>query len=122
MAGEENTGPWLEKEECFEIGMEDWAFAADGPDAFVNEWCKEQYPQRRFVSFKFNRTSHLYIGPRVAFVKQMQYCRVEKNDKCILAISATFEGIPYSDTFGVEMRWVARRKGANDIQIEVVSL
>jgi hypothetical protein len=98
--------------------MNDWEKPASS-EGFINPWCKESYPQRRYCTFKFNRKSHLYIGPPVAFVKQMQYCRVEKNDKCVLAISASFEGIPYSDTFAVEMRWVARRKGSNDIQIEV---
>jgi hypothetical protein len=98
--------------------MDDWEKPGDS-EGFVNPWCKESYPQRRHCTFKFNRTSHLYIGPPVAFVKQMQYCRVENNDKCVLSISASFEGIPYSDTFAVEMRWVARRKGTNDIQIDV---
>jgi hypothetical protein len=55
----------------------------------------------------------------VADVKQTQYCRVEGNDRCALAISGTFDGIPYADTFGVEMRWSARRKGANDVIVDV---
>jgi hypothetical protein len=108
--------PWLEEEKCFEITVNDWEFADEG---YTNPWCNERYTQRRLVTFRFNRTSHLYIGPPVAFVKQMQYCKVEGNDKCVLAISATFEGIPYADTFAVEMRWVGIRKGTKDVQVEV---
>lgn len=100
-------GPWLAEEECFEISVGDWEIA--GSDGFPGPWCNENYSKRRLVTFKFKRTTHLYIGPPVAFVKQMHYCRVEGNEKCVVAISATFEGIPYSDCFSVEMRWVARR-------------
>ncbi len=112
-------GPWLQDEECFEINVENWEFAEGNSQGFVGPWCGEHYTQRRLTTFKFKRTSHLYIGPPVAFVKQMHYCRVEGNDKCVVAISATFEGIPYSDAFSVEMRWVARRHGTNDLDIEV---
>jgi len=107
-------GSWLNDEECFDITMEEWKIAK-----FKNEWCNEEYDQYRFVTFKFNRTTHLYLGPPVAFVKQRHFVRVEGNDRCVLAISAEFEGIPYADTFAVEMRWVATRKGANDVQVEV---
>lgn len=109
---------WLQEEECFDINVPAWEFSKPGLE-IRNAWCNETYTQRRFVTFRFNRTTHLYIGPPVAFVKQQQYCRVEGSDKCVMAISASFEGIPYSDAFGVEMRWVARRKGSNDIQVEV---
>jgi VAD1 Analog of StAR-related lipid transfer domain len=112
---------WLEEEECFDITMEDWEVAK--PDApFRNPWCStkgETYTHKRLVTFKFKRTTHLYIGPPIAFVKQMHYLRVEGNDKIALAIEATFEGIPYSDTFGVEMRWIARRQGSNDVKVDV---
>jgi hypothetical protein len=109
----------LDKEGCFAISVGDWEFAEKGSEGFLNEWCKERYQQKRLVFFKFNRTSHLYIGPPVADVKQTQYCRVEGNDRCALAISVTFDGIPYADTFGVEMRWSARRKGTNDVIVDV---
>ncbi|KAG7355765.1 protein of unknown function DUF4782 containing protein [Nitzschia inconspicua] len=112
---------WLEEEECFDITMDDWDVAKPNSH-FINPWCGEKgetYTQKRSVTFKFKRTTHLYIGPPVAIVKQQHYIRVEENDKIVLAIEATFEGIPYSDTFGVEMRWVATRQGNNDVKIEV---
>jgi hypothetical protein len=112
---------WLEDEECFDIATGDWEYAKkDAP--YTNPWCGmkgETYTQKRLVTFKFKRTSHLYIGPPIAFVKQMHYIRVEGDEKIVLAIEATFEGIPYSDTFGVEMRWVARRVGQNEVKVEV---
>jgi hypothetical protein len=85
----------------------------------VNPWCGEKYEQMRLVTFEFERTTHLYIGPPVARVKQTQYCRTESNDKCTMAMALEFDGIPYSDTFGVEVRWVARRVDENDIHVEV---
>ena len=112
-------GPWLESEGCFDFLVKHWETAEPGSEGFINEWCKDTYSQRRLVTFKFKRTSHLYIGPPVAFVKQMHYCRVEGKDKCILHMSASFEGIPYSDAFVVEMRWVGSRVGLNDLKIEV---
>ncbi|KAL3917701.1 MAG: hypothetical protein SGILL_004588 [Bacillariaceae sp.] len=112
---------WLVDEETFDITTEDWEYAEkDAP--FTNPWCGtkgETYTQKRLVTFKFKRTTHLYIGPPIAFVKQMHYLRVEGDDKIVLAIEATFEGIPYSDTFGVEMRWVARRIGSSEVKVEV---
>ena len=111
-------GSWLKEEECFDIGMGEWEIA-EPQDKFKNEWCKEKYDQQRLVTFKFNRTTHLYIGPPVAIVKQRHFIRIEGNDKCILAISADFDGIPYADTFAVEMRWVATRKGTNDALVQV---
>mmetsp|Transcript_111844 Transcript_111844/g.228999 ORF Transcript_111844/g.228999 Transcript_111844/m.228999 type:complete len:915 (+) Transcript_111844:1197-3941(+) len=111
-------GSWLDEEECFDIGMGEWEIAEPGKK-FRNEWCNEQYDQRRVVTFKFNRTTHLYIGPPVAIVKQRHFIRVEENDRCVLAISAEFEGIPYADTFEVEMRWIATREGAHDVLVNV---
>jgi len=116
-ANETFYGSWLEQEECFDVAVEDWKFA-DPKDEFRNEWCKEKYSQKRLVTFKFNRTTHLYIGPPVAFVKQHQFCRVEGDDKCVLAILGEFEGIPYSDAFEVHLRWVASRMGEN-VKIQV---
>eukprot|EP00980_Cylindrotheca_fusiformis_P023807 scaffold11032_cov122-Cylindrotheca_fusiformis.AAC.8 len=111
-------GPWLEKEGCFDRTVEDWVFADDSGN-FVNQWDKESYSQRRSVTFKFRRTTHLYMGSPIAVVKQDQFCRVEGGDKCVVAIRVTFDGIPYADTFAVEVRWVATRKGKKDVKIQV---
>lgn len=106
-------GPWLKKA-GFDVEVSDWEFTET-----VGAWCKERYPQKRIAKFKVQRRTHLYIGPPIASVIQTHYCRVEGNDKCVLAMTVEFEGIPYSDTFAVEVRWVASREGLNDILIEV---
>lgn len=116
--GESFYKSWLEEEECFDIAMGDWEIAKDGKK-YKNEWCNEEYDQTRHVDFKFNRTTHLYIGPPVAIVKQRHFLRVEDNDRCVLAISAEFEGIPYADTFAVEMRWIATRTGRKDVMVKL---
>jgi hypothetical protein len=51
--------------------------------------------------------------------RQTHYCRVEGNDRCVVQIRVEFEGIPYADTFAVEIRWVATRDGEGDIKVEV---
>jgi VAD1 Analog of StAR-related lipid transfer domain len=112
-------GQWLKEEECFDIDVPPWTFSNEG-DEIANDWCKEKYDQKRLVAFKFHRTTHLYIGPPVASVKQNQYCRVEGGDRVVVAISAAIDGIPYADTFEVEVRWVARRIG-DDVKVDVGS-
>lgn len=117
-AGDSFYGSWLKEEECFDINLGEWEIAEPG-EYFRNEWCDEKYDQQRLVTFNFNRTTHLYIGPPVAIVKQRHFIRIEENDKCTIAISAEFEGIPYADTFAVEMRWVATRTETNDALVQV---
>lgn len=105
--------PWLEKI-CFDVEVGDWEKSpTTGP------WCGERFDQKRVVTFKVQRKTHLYIGPPIANVKQTHYCRVEGDDKCVVAMTVELDGIPYSDTFNVEVRWVARRFGANDINVQV---
>ena len=108
---------WLREEECFDISLEEWQY--ESGVGLRNDWCNEKYDRKRLVTFKFNRSTHLYLGPPIALVKQHHYCRVDGEDKCVVAISASFDGIPYSDSFSVEMRWVATRKGNNDLLIQV---
>lgn len=110
--------PWL----CLaahNVHVGDWEFAENGAPAFVNKWCGESYGQKRVIKFKFQRKTHLYIGPPVADVIQTHHCRLEGNDKVVLAMTVEFEGIPYADTFAVEVRWVARREGVNNVKVDV---
>jgi hypothetical protein len=112
-------GPWLEHMGSHKVNVGKWEMAEKESDRFVNQWCGEKYGQRRFIHFEFTRTTHLYIGPPIAGVKQTHHCSVEGNNKCILAMTVEMEGIPYADCFAVEVRWVARRIGARDIHVEV---
>jgi hypothetical protein len=50
---------------------------------------------------------------------QTQFCRIEGQDKCVMSMTIDFEGIPYSECFFVEVRWVARSSSENDILVEV---
>ena len=43
---------------------------------------------------------------------------MEGEDKCVVQITVEFQGIPYSDCFAVEIRWVARREGDNSLRVE----
>ena len=131
-------GPWL-AEGCLDVEVGPWEFVE-----FIGPWDKEKYTQKRSVSFRVKRKTHLYIGPPIAKVKQVsktlsccnpllllcnanhfspcnktQYCRVENQDRCILGMTVEMEGIPYADCFAVEVRWVASRLDGKDISIEV---
>jgi len=112
-------GPWLEKMGSHKVKVGSWEVADNEADHFLNQWCGEKYSRRRRINFEFTRTTHLYIGPPIAGVKQMHHCYIDGNDKCVLAMTVEMEGIPYADCFAVEVRWVARRVGASDIHVEV---
>jgi hypothetical protein len=55
----------------------------------------------------------------VADVKQIQRCRVDRNDRCVLSMTIQMAGIPFANSFSVEIRWVATRIGANDLSLVV---
>lgn len=103
---------WVERE-AFDVEMGEWKDAkTTGP------WCKENYDTERRMKFRVKRKTHLYIGPPIANVVQVHRCRLVGNDKCVVSITVEFDGIPFSDTFAVEVRWVATREGENDIKVE----
>jgi len=107
-------GQWLGTGgKCSEIEIDTW----ETKDGIKGPWCGDSYTHKRSLAFKLRRNSR--IGPPVAGVKQTQYCRLDKNERSIMQMTIAFDGIPYSDTFAVEVRWVATRIGSRDILIEV---
>eukprot|EP00804_Cyclotella_cryptica_P020873 CCRYP_011462-RA/>CCRYP_011462-RA protein AED:0.46 eAED:0.46 QI:0/0/0/1/0/0/2/0/88 len=60
------------------------------------------------IQFKFKRKTHLYIGPLIAGVTQIQYCALDGNNRCITMMTVEMDRIPYSDAFAVEVHWSAR--------------
>merc|ERR1711862_412505 len=106
-------GNWLTDKGSIDVAVTDWEYAN-----FVNPWCGEEYTHKRSVTFQYRRTTYLYIGPPIAGVEQTQYCRVEGEDKCVLAMTVKMEGIPYADVFNVECRFVASRIGNSDIKVQ----
>ena len=70
------------------------------------------------IRFKFKRTTHLYIGPPVASVTQTQYLMKDGNDRCIVMMTVEIDGVPYSDSFAVEVRWAARRLKEKNLAID----
>jgi len=67
----------------------------------------------------FDKKIPMQSKPVVAQVTQTHYCRVESNDKCVVAMTIEMQGVPFSDCFNVEIRWVATRSGKNDCVIQV---
>ncbi len=60
----------------------------------------------------------MYIGPPIASVTQTQYLMKDGNDRCIVMMTVDIEGVPYSDSFAVEVRWAARRLKEKDLAID----
>jgi len=121
---------WLNARGSIDVQVGPWQYKNndnndDNNSALVNQWCGETYRQKRTVTFKFVRTSHTYMGPPVASVTHTQHCKVHNNDKCVLSMTVKTDGIPFADTFQVEVRWVATRIGCdskihnNDLRVQV---
>jgi hypothetical protein len=110
-------GPWLTRSGKTDIQVGDWTIAED--EGFVGEWDKEHYSRKRELSFKFERSSFIAQGPSIASVKQTQYCRVEGNNKCVFATTIETVGVPFSDSFNIQIRWVVTRVDKDKIAIKV---
>ena len=54
-------------------------------------------------------------------MQETQFCRVDGDSKLVIAISVDISGVPFSDNFTLEIRWVARRDG-NGLIVEVGQL
>jgi hypothetical protein len=109
--------PWLTRSGKTDVQVGDWIIAEDGQE-FVGEWDKEHYSRKRELRFKFERSSFIAQGPSIASVKQTQYCRVEGNNKCVFATTIETEGVPFSDSFNIQIRWVVTRQ-TNGLAIKV---
>lgn len=108
-------GGWLgQGGKCKDLKVAEWETSDAG---FTGAWCGEKYTHKRELTFQLIRNS--MIGPPVAGVKQTQYCRMDGPDRSIMMMTVAFDGIPYSDSFTVEVRWVATRGGTKDITIQV---
>ena len=60
----------------------------------------------------------MYIGPPIASVTQTQFLMKDGNDRCIVMTTVDIDGVPYSDSFAVEVRWAARRLKEKDLAID----
>lgn len=113
-ADESFYAKWLATGKCSDIKADNWETPTDG---FKGAWCGDSYTHKRSLAFILQRSSR--IGPPTAKVSQTQFCRLEGKDRSIMQMTVAFEGIPYSDSFSVEVRWVATRVGAKDIMVQV---
>lgn len=115
---EQFYGSWLTRSGKTDVHVGDWTLAEDEKD-FIGEWDKEHYSRKREISFKFERSSFIAQGPSIASVKQTQYCRVEGNNKCVFATTIETEGVPFSDSFNIQIRWVVTFVEKDKIAIKV---
>jgi len=52
---------------------------------------------------------------------ETQYCRIDGDEKLVVAITVEINGIPFSENFTIEIRWVARADGS-DLIVDIGQL
>ena len=73
----------------------------------------EEFALARDARHEHPRTSMLFVGPPSVATRTRLLARFEgtnpRHDRFTMLMTQTFEGIPLSDAFSVEVRWVATR-------------
>lgn len=110
--GENPYGSWLTSMGKTALTVGKWE-----EGEFVEDISGEKFAKHRVVTFSQKTAAG------VASVTNTQYCRLEGDDKCVVAMSVQTEGIPYGESFVVSVRWAATRMGklkhSSKIQIGV---
>ena len=89
---------WLSKCGSQNVEVSPWVASSAG---HLHEFSGERFKYRRTAKFLHKRTTHLWMGPPMALVTQTQYCRVDKDGRCVVAMTGDTKGIPYVDCFAV---------------------
>lgn len=119
-------GPWLAESAKTNIKIGDWERSPVG-DSFLEDWSKENFTQRRTISFQYNIPPKVVDelakegipSTRVASVTQAHYCRLEGNEKCVFSFNSKTQGLPFSDCFRIQVRWVVTRVNNDEICIKI---
>lgn len=112
-------GQWLESSGKREVEVEQWETAKEG-DGYEGAWSREKYQKRRTVVYKMDRKASLGGDPVVAHVKQSQLCRFEGKHTFIWESTVETSGIPFGDTFSVQIRWVATNlEGGMNVKVGI---
>jgi hypothetical protein len=109
---------FLEESDKQDIDVGEWE-VADNNAGFIGDWDGEEYQKRRTVTFIFDKKIPMQSKPVLAQVKQTHCCRIEGKNKCVVAMTIDMNGVPFSECFVVEVRWVATRSGKNDLNVQV---
>ncbi|GMI43589.1 hypothetical protein TeGR_g4361 [Tetraparma gracilis] len=117
---------WAEKKGASEFYAE-WLRDTSNKDVAVGPWTSGSFPHafsgetfsmKRVTTFSYKRTTHLYVGPPWAEVKQTQLARVDEGNRCVVVFTVDMSGIPFSDVFSVEIRWTATNSSDRVIEVE----
>lgn len=103
---------WLKSTGKFDIHVGGWQVTEEG-SAFLAGWSGEAYDRKRNVSYRLERGAVLGQKGVVAEVEQIQLCRLELNQRLVWEVAVETTGVPFSDTFNVQIRWVATNVGDN---------
>ena len=84
--------------------------------ALKNPYDEELYAQRRTVEYHFEKN---ILGRNVTpQVKTVEHARMEE-DRCVITMSTDCDGVPFGDTFQVQLRWVGTRIYQNDLLLQL---
>jgi hypothetical protein len=114
---------WYQDQNKYDLKIpSEWT--ALSPD-YAREWCREHYDFGRTVTFCEQKQVPMQ-GLCDVHTTSEQCVRKEGDDRCIFVQHISMTGIPYSDTFSIEVRMVVARhqQGAhasrnNNVHIEV---
>mmetsp|Transcript_1981 Transcript_1981/g.3031 ORF Transcript_1981/g.3031 Transcript_1981/m.3031 type:complete len:349 (+) Transcript_1981:60-1106(+) len=111
--------PWLESMGYLDVEVGKWEIREEGDDnhdsLFVGNWDEERYPMKRVVTFR--KPPSAFSSSPIP-VKHTQHGRYD-DQRCVVSMMVEMQGIPFADSFHVQIRWVATRVGRNNLRIQV---
>lgn len=97
-----NVGPWQEGE-------------------WKSSWDEQTYPLQSKVTLEVQQQTPVYTG--TVFIKQTLFCHQNKEDSenpsVVVAIQNETSGVPFADTFNVQIRWVATQISTSRTHVQV---
>ena len=81
-----------------------------------NPYDLQTYTHRRNILFHFEKS---IVGRQLApSVRKVEHYRIS-NDRGIVTVTTDTSGVPFSDAFQVQLRWVGTRIGENDLLLQL---
>lgn len=81
---------------------------------WINNWDQQQYSQKSTVSMEMQQSSPLFSG--TVYITQSLF-HESNEDRVIIAVSNETRGIPFADSFSVQIRWVVSKVPSNHQQL-----
>jgi hypothetical protein len=108
------------------VKVGEWEFSKESVgELFIDDWSKEEYQQKRAVTFEYELTtksarliSELVQGSPIMHVTQTHYCYLERNNKCVFAVTRKSDD-SWCSGFNMQTRWVITPDKRDKISVKV---